>query len=322
MGRSRLDLNFPVTVERLREIYSQATINFEYNRYSFSDVLSGEASDTFPPDIDTTLTEPSSCPPRPIQELIQRHFYWSATCFYRSFYLFLAYLVLDCKGLRSWAHVTAYYSRFYNIKALLNLFLSGITRIDGKETLIYLTMDGVKSVAKKKVKIFSSNGSHQIWWDLFDQMQYVVDFPGTDGLADFVLSDAYFNPTTRNKINYAEKYMDGFPELEWFDTSLEQMLSHLNMTINQRMDRDITDIDAYFANTRDEDVDASDFYCDEAQIIWHSILVYLEIFRSLECSQSLITREKIIACIDRFGPKECPHLCNGLRKAISLYLHG
>ena len=67
-----------------------------------------------------------------------------------------------------------------------------------------------------------------MWWALFSQMQYVTDFPDTDEVA-FVLSDAYYNAKTLNEITNSERYLEGFPELEWFDTSASQMFNHLQI---------------------------------------------------------------------------------------------
>jgi hypothetical protein len=52
-------------------------------------------------------------------------FYRSTTGFYWALQLFLSYLTLDKHCYRTWADVTAYYSRFYFIQSFLNLGLSG-----------------------------------------------------------------------------------------------------------------------------------------------------------------------------------------------------
>lgn len=213
----RLDPYFPITLARLREIYSRATLEFELQRRSFGDLLSGSPDDTSPLRIESKLTELEPPPPRPIADLIQRHFYWSSTCFYRSFYLMLAYFSLDRKPMRSWAHVTAYYCRLYSIKAIMNLFFTNIvaprvaTDKRRSESLIYLTMEGVKALPLKKVySLWNIRGSHQVWWALFREMQHVPDFPETDESL-FALTDSYFNPSTRNTVNYSEQYLEGFP---------------------------------------------------------------------------------------------------------------
>jgi hypothetical protein len=239
----------------------------------------------------------------------------------------LAYFSLERKPMPSWAHVTAYYSRFYAIKALLNLFFVNIVTlgseaVDDKKRqmiLIYLTMDGVKAMSAKKAKsILKVGGSHQIWWALFQQMQHVPDFPDKDG-SKFALSDAYFNHASRNTINYSERYLEGFPELEWFDNSEVQMFSHMDMW-RPRADRDITDIDSFFADTDPGEAYEGDFYGDDAQIVWHGVRVYLELLSLLKCRQSFITREKLFGLLDRFGKTEYPVLCGGIRKAVAEHL--
>lgn len=322
-----LDPLFPVTVARLRDIYSQATIRFEYHRLSFSDVLSESPDEDTPSAVEEALTERSAATPRPTTDLIQRHFYWSAACFYRSFYLMLAYFSLERKPMSSWAHVTAYYSRFYIIKALLNLFFTNIVKLDSKAKgdkkrpmiLIYLTMDGVKTMyAKKAESLLKTRGSHQIWWALFDQMKHIPDFPDTDG-SQFALSNMYFNHANRNAINYSERYLEGFPELEWFDSSEVQMFNHMDIR-RPRADHDITNIDSFFSDIDPEDADEGDFYGDDAQIVWHGVRVYLELLSLLKCRQTFVTREKLFGLLDRFGEKEYPILCGGIRKAVAEYL--
>ena len=58
--------------------------------------------------------------------------------------------------------------------------------------------------------------------------------------------------------------MKGFPELEWFDSSPEQMLAHASFWAH-REDDDFTDMDRFFTDRDPENVDASDFYTDRVQ---------------------------------------------------------
>jgi hypothetical protein len=237
----------------------------------------------------------------------------------------LAYLTLEQKPFTSWAHVTAYYSRFYIIKAILNFFLINNVRLDknrmhdGKtrEFVVYTAMDRVKINRTGPLKKLWNveSGSHRIWWALFQQMDYVMDFPHVDG-AKFILSDAYFNPGSRNAVNYSENYLDGFIELEWFDTSTEQMLSHL-ATWRPRRDRDITDIDAFFEGFDPEACDEGDFYGDEVQIVWTSIRVYLELLKATGIQQQFVTKEKLFALLGRLVQDEYPRLSEGIRTSIA-----
>src|SRR5438309_6200852 len=95
----------------------------EYHRLSFEDYFSATLNKGTLSQLVPNLTHPTASPPQPVPALLQRHFYWSVACFYRAFYLMLAYLNLEKKPFYSWAHVTAYYSRFYIIQAILNFFL-------------------------------------------------------------------------------------------------------------------------------------------------------------------------------------------------------
>ncbi|MCI0491112.1 MAG: hypothetical protein L0229_31370 [Blastocatellia bacterium] len=310
----QLDPEFPVTVFRLREIYSMVSFQFEFHRFSFKDLFSELLAKGTLSNLAPSLTDPKASPPQPVPDLLQRHFYWSTACFYRAFYLMLAYFDLERKPFSSWAHVTAYYSRFYIIKAILNLFLINIIN---DKSLIYMGMNGVRVVEpiERLKKQWGVRGSHQIWWALFEQMGYVSDLAQIDG-ADFILSDSYFNSGSRNSINYSEQYMEGFKELEWFDISEDQMLSHLAMW-RPRQDRDITDIDAFFEGFNPEDCDEGDFYGDEAQIIWLSIRVYLELLKAIGVQQPFVTKEKLFALLQRFTQDEYPTLCAGIRKSIA-----
>lgn len=182
----QFDPEFPVTVARLRDIYSVASFRMEHHRLSFEEVFSERLTKVTLSNLVPSLTDPKAYPSQPVPGLLQRYLYWSAACFYRAFYLMLAYFDLERKPFSSWSHVTAYYSRFYIIKAILNLFLSNIVELKQKglqdqkdrKFLIYTGMNGVKAmqsgVLEKKWEV---RGSHQIWWALFEQMGYVSDMP-------------------------------------------------------------------------------------------------------------------------------------------------
>jgi len=321
----RLDPQFPITVARLREIYSVVSFPMEFHRLSFEDYFSAMLNKESLSQRAPNLTHPTASPPQPVSALLQRHFYWSAACFYRAFYLMLAYLTLEERPFHSWAHVTAYYSRFYIIQAILNLFLINNVRLDKRqlhdakdsEFLIYTGMNGVNAVRTEPLKKqWKARGSHQLLWALFEQMGYVSDFPQNDG-AGFILSDAYFNSGSRNAVNYSERYLEGFIELEWFDTSAEQMLSHLEACWSPRADRDITDVNAFFEGFDPEWCDEGDFYGDEGQIVWVSIRVYLELLKASGVQQQFVTKAKLFALLERFAQDEYPRLCAGIRTSIA-----
>lgn len=326
---ARFAVDFPVTLERLKEIYAGANIVFEHHRFSFDELFVPDLQAASLAALIPRLAEPGP-PPRAGARLIQRHFYWSAACFYRSYYLFLGYLVLERKPMHSWGHVTAYYSRFYFIQALANLFLSNIVHLNLEDALgaripladpqdskflVYCGMGGVRAVRLRDLHRGGwPGGSHQIWWRLLQEFKHVGDMPRFDG-SEFALSDAYYNPASRNEINYSDQYLDAFTELEWFDTNQAQMFAHMNVW-SPRQDRDITSIDAFFDGEDPAEVEAGDFYGDDIQILWLGLRLYLEVLRALEIQQPFITAEKLRALNDRFIRDEYPSLTRGLDNAI------
>ncbi|GLC28237.1 hypothetical protein [Roseisolibacter agri] len=113
--------DFPLSFGQLHDLYGGFTPHFEPHRVSLSAWLSDLREEADLTDIrDALATAEDGRPPR---VLLQRHFYWSATCAIRAFDLFLAVLALERRGLWSWALTTGYYSRFYLAKALTNLWL-------------------------------------------------------------------------------------------------------------------------------------------------------------------------------------------------------
>ncbi|HEX8691406.1 MAG TPA: hypothetical protein VF746_03100 [Longimicrobium sp.] len=113
--------DFPLPLRDLKTAWEGFSPEREFHRVAFGDWLEYLLPQADVPALEAALTGASG---RPDSALLQRHFYWSATCFVRCFHLFLSYLVLDVRGLYSWGVVTGYYSRFYFAKALLNLWLS------------------------------------------------------------------------------------------------------------------------------------------------------------------------------------------------------
>jgi hypothetical protein len=261
--------------------------------------------------------------------LMQWHFYKSATCFYRSLDLFLAYLALQKRMFRTWAEVTGYYSRFYFVQGLLNLLQAnwfsdeekvpadGLVDSQNMTLFIYNTGTEILCVPGKKLPQLlapSSRGSHRIWWRLYGNLGKLPDYPQFESL-EFVLSNGYFNPQQRNQVNYSHEYVRGFPELEWFDSATESMLAQFHCQ-SGRADRDITDINRFFGETDPEDCDEGDFYGDDAQMLWCSIDCYLRFLSALKINQDFITAEKIDAlAVAHFG-NEFPNIRNGIGIAV------
>jgi hypothetical protein len=156
----------------------------------------------------------------------------------------------------------------------------------------------------------SRQGSHSIWWSIFGSLGTLDDFPRIDSLS-FVLGDGHFNVDQRNEVNYSHEYIRGFPELDWFDADTCNMRAHFYCQMN-RPDRDITNIDRFFEDDDPEDVDAADFYGDEAQMLWCSIDCYLRVFRLLNIRQGFITTEKLAMLTSEHMGSDLPRLAKGI----------
>jgi hypothetical protein len=156
-------------------------------------------------------------------------FYRSAAAFHRSLQLFLGFLTLDRHCYRTWSQVSAYYSRFYFLQALLNL--CGCTCLnvptEPKKTgsaVIYFDGKGIQHAHVRKLQKAFNKSSHELWWSVMEAMK-TPDYP-IEHLS-FILSRLTFNPEQRNRINYSFDYLSGgFNELDWFDSGADQMLNH------------------------------------------------------------------------------------------------
>ena len=272
---------FPPSFEALRKAYDGFLPEWESSRRSFeteaAEFLKEKGLDEF----EVMLNSEEG-----LRWFKQRMFYRSATAFYRSLQLFLGYLTLDRHSYVTWAKVTAYYSRFYFIQAFLNLILSTHLPV-GKKAFIFL--DGTRVLCKPDSALPKAfrKGSHDIWWNLMEALK-VPDFPCEN--LGCILGRLVFDPEERNTVNYGYEYLGGgFIELEWFDSGADQMLSHFMP--RPRADEDITDIDRFFAGQNPENVDVGDFYGDEAQIIWCSLVGYLQLLKSLGFAQEFVKVE-------------------------------
>lgn len=316
--------DFPPSFARLRRQYRDFEPKFEYRRDSFSRWLNSVIEHNG----DATVTEVEamlSRPPRgrPIPELLQRHFYWSATCFIRSYYLLLAYLTLDKRGIDSWARVTGYYSRFYAAKATCNLCLAGWIHVEPPTPspikkglyLLYSGTNKVRLLPAQKTGSLYRRGSHQPWWTLYDQVRRVRDFPSTEAIQSG-LHQYEFTAEERNELNYSERWMEGFPELEWFDSTEEQMEAHANFA-RPRRDQDFTDIDRFFEGYDPESSDQADFYTDSVQALWHPILAYLDLLDALPMQQDLLSYGKLISLTRRVIGPDYPNIARGMSSVLA-----
>lgn len=302
--------DFPTSFARLKTNYRHFSPRFETHRASFNDWLTGLSHHLSSPSADslqTTLTDQRG---RPARALLQRHFYWSATCFVRAFYLFLGYLVLDRRGMDSWARVTGYYSRFYVAKAMCHLFLAGWVYLEPKpgspirkgNYFLYTGTQGVRLIPAGQTGALQARGSHQQWWQLYDQLRHVA------GLPQSVISSLHqfdFTADERNDLNYSEKWLEGFPELEWFDTTPEQMAAHASFA-RPRADRDFTSLSKFFAGYDPESADEADYYTDPILSLWHPLLGYLDCLEALSIKQTILTYDRLIALTRRVLGSDYP----------------
>lgn len=317
--------NFPPSFPQIQELYRDFEPLFEYRRQSFSEwwvhYLGQVDLDAFAAEINSNSVDARELR----RQLKQRHFYRSATCFYRSFDLFLSYLSLQSRKFGTWAEVSGYYSRFYFTQALLNLFQASwfgsedsIPRdnlVDRRDRRFFVYNSGAEFTFLREAELITAlggtrQGSHAIWWSIYSQLGRMQDPPQIDSL-NFVLGDAYFNPQQRNEVNYSHEYIRGFPELEWFDSGLESMRAHFRFQ-PRRSDRDITDIDRYFEGFDPESVDVGDFYSDEGQVLWCSIDCYLRILSALVIRQDFIAVDKLEFLTRTHIGDELPRMADGI----------
>jgi hypothetical protein len=304
--------DFPPTFETLKAYYAGFTPKWESRRDSFEVRIADWLKTTELVDI---LTEFNS--EEGLQWFKQRMFYRSATAFHRSLQLFLSFLTLDRHCYHTWSQVTAYYSRFYFIQALLNL--SGCTclnvPVEQKKSVaavIYFDGKSVQHTPVSKLPKAFHTSSHELWWSVMEAMK-TPDYP-IEHLS-FILSRFTFSPEQRNRINYSFEYHSGgFIELDWFDSGADQMLNYFMP--HPRQDEDITDIDRFFEAANPEDADEGNFYGDDAQIIWCSLISYLQLVKSLNFTQGFIKTETIIALCDLHIGAEFPNIAQGIAQSV------
>jgi hypothetical protein len=303
---------FPPTFEQLKKAYEGFSSHWEHNRKSFDDLvgqfLSSDGGKTFD-DCQKSLNDTDGH-----SWFRQRMFYRSATGFYRALQLFLGYLTLDRHCYRTWADITAYYSRFYFIQSFLNLLLSTYLNLGPRKGFVFF--DGTNIVCtehKKLPTLLQRQGSHDMWWSLMEALKS-PDYPCES--LEFFLSNYVFNPKRRQELNYDYDYVGGgFPELNWFDSGWKQMQAHF--TPRGRLDEDFTDIDRFFGERDPADCDAGDFYGDDAQIIWASLVGYLQLLKALDFKQPFIATETIVWLAHLHIGKEYPSLLQGIAQATS-----
>jgi hypothetical protein len=322
--------NFPPTFANLRTAYTGFRPAFEMRRASFREFLANYLRQVSLADFQNELAKNDAIAIEIKNQLMQRHFYKSATCFYRSLDLFMAYLALQKRMFGTWAEVTGYYSRFYFVQGFLNLLqanwfaheekLPAPGLINPRDKSLFIYNAGAEILCLSEHDLYqvlgagSKRGSHQIWWALYSNLGDLADYPQYESL-EFVLSDAYFNPRQRNQVNYSHEYVMAFPELEWFDSGTENMIAQFRCQ-SGRADRDITDIDRFFGDMDPENCDVGDFYGDDAQMLWCSIDCYLRLLAAFEINQNFITADKIDALAEAHFGNEFPNIRRGIGIAV------
>jgi hypothetical protein len=293
--------NFPPAFDALHALWQGFVPTFEYHRASPEDAL----EDITPQDLAESLNDADA-----FSWLKQRLFYRSTMCFSRAFELFFATLTLEHRSYKTWAEVTAYYSRFFSIQSLLNLVLTSFIRHRSQETLVYYTGADVRTIRPNHLPPPMRNkGPHERWWLLMEALKVPTDYPSEH--LGFVLSRAYYNPDQRNTVNYSFDYISGgFPELDWFDQDARNMMAHFHP--HRRADEDITDIDRFFEGHDPDSIDTADFYGDPMQVVWLSLRVYLELLQALDIRQSFITTEKIAALAEVHLVRDYPRIARGV----------
>ena len=319
---------FPPNFETLQVIYQGFVPSVELHRDSLEDLFGRILKEKHWSCLLEALNQSDT---QMRNDITQRLFYRSCVAFYRFYDLFLAYLVTSGFSFRTWSNVTAYYSRFYFVQAWLNLLQSSWIHLHKTPTggirdfFLVNSADQIRVISWKELQAMASpkganfSGSHKIWWTLFNSTKSLESFDFIPDL-DFVLSPFNFNTENRNRENYSFQYLEGFVELEWFDQHPEQMFAHFMPT--PRMDRDFTDMGSYFAEYDPESVDVADFYTDDTQILWLSLIAYLQLLRALNISQDFITCEKLDKLLDIHIKDKFPIIASAISEKVRIALIG
>jgi len=322
-------MKLKINYEDLKKDYSGFKPYFEVNRQSVESLFFHYLKQGSSEELNEFLRQSND--DKVFEEFRQKFVYNSTLCFYRAFDLFLALLTLESNKFETWSEVTAYYSRFYIIKAICFLFQRGhiVLKSSVEEPLknkhdhklLLFFNDNIQVYNKKTTEykdLFqNSTGSHQVWWTLLDTLKEVNDL-GNQRLS-FLLDQSLSNPVIRNQVNYSLEYLEGFNELEWFDSNIKERFRRIGYTTSNR---DFTSKSRYFQDTHPEDIDEGDYYTDLRVFIWESILCYLEITRGLLGKNFLFKAENIEALLEVHHIKDLnPTLESNMRVEINTILN-
>ncbi|KAA0761716.1 hypothetical protein [Bacillus sp. TE8-1] len=317
-----------IEYEDLKKDYNGFQPYFEVNRGSVEKLFLHYLTQGNSNDFNTFLKQNTDMAVS--NEFKQKFIYNSTLCFYRAFDLFLALLTLKSRKFSTWSEVTAYYSKFYIIKAICFTFQRGymVLNTSKNEPLknkndkkFFFTFDsGIQVYNQKTIEyklLFENNlGSHQVWWTLLETLK------GVKGLRNqrfqFLLDQSLSNPAIRNEVNYSLEYLEGFNELEWFDTNIKERFNR-NSTLFYH--KDFTSKDRYFYNIHPEDIDEGEYYTDLRVFIWESLLCYLEITKDLLGENFLLKMDNIVALLDEHHIKDIDSsLENNMKMALQQIL--
>ncbi|MBZ5623044.1 MAG: hypothetical protein LAQ69_30595 [Acidobacteriia bacterium] len=301
---------FPMSFDVLRRSYEGFAPRFEGHRGTIEDHLREIMEQARTPEqVEDALNTPDAR-----GWFRQRVFYRSCTAFYRSFALMGAFLTLERDAFKTWAQVTAYYSRFFFLQAFLNLLQATYVYPGRGYALLYY--DGTRLRYKESRTLppmMRNAGSHEQWWYLMEAVKHPVDYPIEH--MEMIISRLVFNPNKRNTENYSFEYLEGFPELDWFDKGAQQLLSHFHPYA--RTDRDITNLDRYFEGSNPEDCDPGDFYTDDGAVLWTYLAAYLQLVKHLGFTQEFLATPTIAALGELHLGTRMPTVLEGIVRATA-----
>jgi|GEM_PF-3577250 len=318
-------MHFQVEYNNIKESYKDYKPYFEMHRESIEGLFRHYLNQGKGSEVEAFLNEEHD-DPEIIGEFKQKFIYNSTLCLFRSFDLLLSHITLDAKNFHTWSNVTAYYSKFYLIKAVNFLLQRGYIELKrGDKPLkgrndckfYFFLLDGGYRIFSEGTREFNylkskGNGSHQKWWTL---METIKDIKGIESFerVGFLLDKYWINPQIRNEINYSLEYLEGFRELEWFDSNLKD-----HHRILRGSNNNFTSMSNFFANTPPEDCDLGDYYTDIKVILWESILCYLELYKDLIGENQIFRIDNLFELLDIHGVKSLnPNVYSSIKQIIS-----
>lgn len=300
---------FPMPFDLLCRSYNGFVPRFEGHRRTVEEQLQEIIGQTRTPDqVEEAINTPDAGWFR------QCIFYRSCTAFYRSFALLCAFLTLERDAFQTWAQVTAYYCRFFFLQAFLNLLQATYVYSGRGYALLYYDGARLRYRDPRTLPPMMRNvGSHEQWWFLMEAVKHPADYPIEHMV--MIISRLVFNPNKRNTENYSFEYLEGSPELDWFDKGAQQLISHFHP--RARGDQDITDLNRYFEGYNPEYCDPGDFYTDDAVVLWTYLETYLRLVKQLGFTEEFLTTPIITAVAEIHLGRRMPTVLEGIVRATA-----